>query len=182
MKKKETKKVSKKVDTKNESKKVDKIKASSNSEWSKIIKTAIWVLVIFVFFYGLTYVIVGDFSFGSEEEETEVAIQYDEIIAGASFNMNTEKYLVVYYDSTSDEANEIENAIYTYEYSNSDPLRVYTVDLANALNTYAIADESNKTPTNAGELAINGPTLIRFRDGNVREYIEGLDNVVDYLS
>ena len=44
-----------------------------------------------------------------------------------------------------------------------------------------INEKSNKNPTKASELAINGPTIIRFRDGNVREYIEGFDKVVDYL-
>ena len=96
--------------------------------------------------------------------------------------MNAPKYLVVYYDTTEDNASEILNAIYSYQYSNEEPLTLYTVDLSNSLNKYAVNEKSNKNPTKASELAINGPTIIRFRDGNVREYIEGFDKVVDYLN
>ena len=46
----------------------------------------------------------------------------------------------------------------------------------------SVSEKSKKDPKDATELAISGPTIIRFRDGMVREYIEGQDKVVDYLS
>ena len=95
--------------------------------------------------------------------------------------MNASRYLVVYYDKSSDDADEVMSAIYTYEAS-PEPLTVYTVDLSNALNKGVVTeDNSNKKPSKASELAIKGVTLIRFRDGEVREYIEGKDSVIDYL-
>ena len=95
--------------------------------------------------------------------------------------MNASKYLVVYYDFDSEDATEILTAIYKYE-AKDDALKVYTVDLSNALNKKSVSETSNKNPKDATELAINGTTIIRFRDGMVREYIEGTDKVVDYLS
>ena len=60
-------------------------------------------------------------------------------------------------------------------------ISLYTVDMSNSFNKDYESTESNKRPQDANELAINGPTIIRFRDGMVREYIEGTDKAVDYL-
>ncbi len=171
MKKKELKK-------KEESKKIENVNNSPSVKG--IIRTFIIVALVFGFFYLLTYVLVGDFGKDDDTKE-ETKIQYDEILAGSSFSMNTSKYLVVYYDFDADDASEILSAIYTYE-AKSDALKVYTVDLGNALNKNSVSEKSKKDPKDATELAINGPTIIRFRDGMVREYIEGKDKVVNYLS
>ena len=171
MKKKEVKKTK-------EDKKV--VKSKNSPEVKKIITTLIIVALVFGFFYLLTYIFVGDF--GKEDDtKEETKIQYDEILAGSSFSMNASKYLVVYYDFDAEDASEILSAIYTYE-AKSDALKVYTVDLGNALNKNSVSEKSKKDPKDATELAISGPTISRFRDGMVREYIEGQDKVVDYLS
>ena len=167
------------IKTKEENKNV--VKSTSNREIKKIIRTFIIVALVFGFFYLLTYILVGDFG-SKEEEDVATEIQYDEILAGSSFTMNASKYIVVYYDFDGDDASEVLSAIYTYE-SKEDALRVYTVDLGNALNKNVLAeDKSNKDPKDATELKIKGTTIIRFRDGMVREYIEGTDKAVDYLS
>ncbi len=169
----------KEVNNKNkENKKIETVK--TNSEVKGIIRTALIVALVFGFFYLFTYVLVGDFG-NDEDTDVETTIQYDEILAGTSFNINTAKYIVVYYDFEDDDATEIATAISTYE-AKEDALKVYTVDLGNALNSNVVSEESNKNPKNATELSINGTTIIRFRDGEVREYIEGTDKVVDYLS
>ena len=183
MKMKNEKKLNKKKELKKgnvDNKKIDKIKG--NSELKNSVKIVFFVALIFGFFYLLTYVLVGDLSiFDKEDDKIETTIQYDEILAGSSFNMNASRYLVVYYDKSSDDADEVMSAIYTYEVS-PEPLTVYTVDLSNALNHGVVTeDNSNKKPSKASELAIKGVTLIRFRDGEVREYIEGKDSVIDYL-
>ena len=163
---------------KEESKKIEDVNNSPSVKG--IIRTFIIVALVFGFFYLLTYILVGDFG-TKEDTKEETTIQYDEILAGSSFSMNTSKYLVVYYDFDDEDTSKVLNAIYTYE-SKEDALKVYTVDLGNALNKNSVADTSNKNPKDATELAINGTTIIRFRDGMVREYIEGTDKVVDYLS
>ena len=168
----------KEVIKKEKSKKIEDVNNSPSVKG--IIRTFIIVALVFGFFYLLTYILVGDFGTKKDTKE-ETTIQYDEILAGSSFSMNTSKYLVVYYDFDADDASEILSAIYTYE-AKSDALKVYTVDLGNALNKNSVSEKSKKNPKDATELAINGPTIIRFRDGMVREYIEGKDKVVNYLS
>ena len=168
----------KEVIKKEKSKKIEDVNNSPSVKG--LIRTFIIVALVFGFFYLLTYILVGDFGTKKDTKE-ETTIQYDEILAGSSFSMNTSKYLVVYYDFDDEDASKVLNAIYTYE-SKEDALKVYTVDLGNALNKNSVSDTSNKNPKDATELAINGTTIIRFRDGMVREYIEGTDKVVDYLS
>ena len=168
----------KEVIKKEESKKIENVNNSPSVKG--IIRTFIIVALVFGFFYLLTYILVGDFGKDDDTKE-ETTIQYDEILAGFSFSMNASKYLVVYYDFDSEDATEILTAIYKYE-AKDDALKVYTVDLSNALNKKSVSETSNKNPKDATELAINGTTIIRFRDGMVREYIEGTDKVVDYLS
>ena len=46
---------------------------------------------------------------------------------------------------------------------------------------YRTTEESNKNPTNAAELLINGSTLIKFSNNSVAEYIEGEESIKSYL-
>ena len=105
MKMKNEKKLNKKKELKKgnvDNKKIDKIKG--NSELKNSVKIVFFVALIFGFFYLLTYVLVGDLSiFDKEDDKIETTIQYDEILAGSSFAMKPEKYLVVYYDFTDEE-------------------------------------------------------------------------------
>ena len=67
-------------------------------------------------------------------------------------------------------------------YRNTNTKSLYFVDMGNGFNASYIAEgESNKNPKSASELAINGPTVIHVSNGKVLEYIEGLDEVVEYL-
>ena len=45
-----------------------------------------------------------------------------------------------------------------------------------------VEDESNKNPSSAEELSINGPTLIKVREKKSVDYIEGIDAITDYLN
>ena len=162
-------------------KKIEKMESSADKEWLKIIRIIFAVMVIFAFFYLLTIVIVGR---EEEDDVEETTIQYEEILAGSSFTMRDDEYLVVYFDFTSDDASEINSAIYSYTSSYADDkLRVYTVDMSNTFNKkYASEDESNEKPESAADLLINVPTIIRIKDGAVAEYIDDLDDVLDYLN
>ena len=161
-------------------KKIEKMESGAENDILKVLRVIFIVMVVFAFFYLLTVAIVGR----DEEEETEeTAIQYEEILAGSSFTMRDDEYLVVYFDFTSEDASDINSAIYTYSSGYGDDiLRVYTVDMSNAFNKkYASEDDSNENPETAGDLLINAPTIIRIKDGKVAEYIDDLDDVLDYL-
>ena len=54
--------------------------------------------------------------------------------------------------------------------------------MSNSFNKkYSSETESNENPENAEDLLINVPTIIRIKDGKVAEYIDDLDDVLEYL-
>ena len=75
-------------------KKIDEMTSSTSNELLKLFRVLFAVIVVLGAFYLLTVAIVGS----DKEEEKETAIQYEEILAGSSFNMKDSEYVVVYYD------------------------------------------------------------------------------------
>lgn len=160
-------------------KKIEKQSSGVENYWLKIVKILFLVLIFLSAFYLLTIAIVGNDS--SDNKPVETAIQYEEILAGSSFTMRESEYLVVYYDFTDEELSELSSVITSYSYL-EDSLKLYTVDMSNGFNSnYLTEDKSNKTPEVAEDLAINGPTLIKIKEGKVTEYIEELDSIIEYL-
>ena len=170
--KKDTVKNSKKV----VNKKIDEMSSSTSNELLKLFRILFIVIVVLGAFYLLTVAIVGS----DKEEEVETAIQYEEILAGSSFNMRDSEYVVVYYDFTDTELSELTSQIYSYSYTGK--YRLYTVDMSNGFNKpYVTGEDSDKEPNSAEDLLIKGPTLIKFNEGKVEKYVEGLDKVLEYL-
>lgn len=157
---------------------------SFRGQISKIIKMLLIVLIIFGVFYLFTIYLVNKSDSDSSSNDSSVSdetyISYEEILAGSSFDMSGE-YLVIYYNQSDDEMNsEFTNLI--SEYKNKDnSLSVYIVDMDNALNTKYVSNESNSSPKAASELKIKDSTLIKFNNGSVSDYIEGKDNIINYL-
>lgn len=151
-------------------------------DMNKLIWTTIVVLAIFFVFYFIA-TIKSDYEAPKKTDDTEeTTIQYTEILAGTSFNKSDLDYIVVYYDmsdSENEDTTDIKNAVSSYHSSEL----LYTCDLSNAFNKkYITTEEANTNPTNAEELAINGPTIIKFSSKQVSEYIQGKDAVVSYLN
>ena len=46
---------------------------------------------------------------------------------------------------------------------------------------YVLDDVGNKNATKASELKVTNPTLIKIEDKEITEYIEGKDNILEYL-
>lgn len=141
-----------------------------------------YIVMFFVAFYLLTLYIThkhSDTSDNNVVQETQVS--YDEIMLGRSLSMKDKDYLVIFYDSgNSDVSGTCSDAVNQYRNTNTKSL--YFVDMGNGFNSsYVSEGESNKNPASASELSINGPTVIHVSKGAVIEYIEGLDEVVEYL-
>lgn len=176
----------KKVTKSKESKKVDKkidMLGTGDQSYKKNVGIILVVLVLFGIFYLITAHITNDDSSTttSDTSSTEIEIQYDEILVGSSFDMNDKEYIVVYYDKSDSELlSSISGSITTYT-SKEDSLNVYEADLSNSFNKKFVDDVSNSSPSSSSELSFNGPTLIKFSDGKVVDYIEGEDSILDYL-
>ena len=153
---------------------------------------AVIVLFIFFSFYILTLYITSkhseeDASTNYQESEeqsstTTTSTSYDDIMLGRSLSMADEDYFVLCYDKTADNASDFSTIINNYT-SLDDHLDIYSVDLSSSFNKkYLTEGESNKNPTDTSSFAINGPTLFKVSNHSVVDYIEGEEEISNYLS
>lgn len=166
-----------------------KRKKYSNTEFNLQIKNIVVVSVVVLIFLGLFYLLTIALlgkapkvnTSSSKNNTTE--IQNEEILLGSSFDITSGKYMVLYYDfDDKDDASDLTSLVSSYR-SKEDALKLYTVDLSNALNkSFLSEDDSNPNATKASELKLKSPTLIIFEDGKILEYIENFESVNDYLN
>lgn len=150
-----------------------------SNEMSKAIKCILIVAILFAIMYGITVLILKNSPYEYTKEDIKTSIQYDEILAGTSFQKKDSEYFVLYYHADSD--NQYMNMLSDYQAKESH-LPIYYVDLDNKMNLSVISNESNKEASNASELKIKDVTLIRFKDGKIEEYIEDASKIREALS
>lgn len=162
--------------------KIEEITFSNNGWYNKVILILVVISILCLFYLLTVHLTEG----GSNESTTgepiveDTVIQYNEILAGSTFNKSDDKYFVVYYDMSSEDISDISEAISTYN-SKEDSLPLYVVDMSNSLNKKYVSKESNKSVTSAADLRINGVTLVRIKNGKLDKYLEGETEVVEYL-
>lgn len=160
-----------------ESKKIEEVVSTDGSLVDKLF-IAGGVLLFILAFYGLTIYITNKNSNDTDEEkEKTVEVSKEEIIVGRSLSMSKNDYYVIYYDNdNSDTYQEIVN-----NYNKSIP--IYKVNMSNGFNKKYIAQgESNKNPSKASDISINGPTLIKVSKNKVVEYYEGEETIRTILN
>lgn len=154
-------------------KKVKEEKKEEHKEKSQILTLAkiIFATLIFVILVtSLFYIATGKYTL--KKDTTEII--YDEIISGQTFAKKDEQYYVVFYEYNSEE--DLTETI-------ADKISViYKVDLTKKINQSIKSDLSNKDAQSSTELKISGPTLIKIEKNKNVDYIEGYDNIVNYLS
>ena len=148
------------------------------SEVKKIIIIIVVAVVLLVGMYFLTTVILNKDS-DDNSKITENAIQYDEILAGESFNQSEDEYYVIYYDS-SNEYSVISSLISSYQLNNSDT-KLYSVDLADGMNKKYVTD-GNIVTDNASSLRVKDTTLLKFNNGEVSEVITDTNEITSFLN
>ncbi len=147
---------------------------------SEVKKTIIIIVVAALLLVGMYFLTTLILSKDTEEEKvTENAIQYDEILAGESFNQGDGEYYVIYYDS-SDQYSTISSLISSYQLNNSDT-KLYSVDLSNGMNKKYVTDGDIVTD-DASSLRVKANTLLKFEDGEVTETITDLSEITSFLN
>ena len=117
----------------------------------------------------------------NESKTTEVEFNYDKTILGTAFNRPYDEYYVITYKASADQAKEISGYITNY-LSKEDHLKLYFADLDDHLNKGFYDPENvNKKATNAKELKVGDYTLIKFKNGQIAKYIEGVENIKSEL-
>ena len=155
---------------------------STKREMPSEVKRGIIIVVVAVlvvlFMYFLTTRIITNDTNTSDEKVMENSIQYDEILAGESFDKKGE-YYVIYYDST-EEYSSISSLISSYQLNNSD-IKLYSVDLSNGMNKKYLTEDDIITK-NASSLRVRKNTLIKFNNGKVKDVITDIEKITNILS
>ena len=147
---------------------------------SEVKKTIIIIVVAVLLLVGMYFLTTMILNKDTEEEKiTENAIQYDEILAGSSFNQSEDEYYVIYYDS-SDEYSTISSLISSYQLNSSDT-KLYSVDLANGMNSKYITTGDIVTD-DASSLKVKDTTLLKFSNGEVTEVITNTNEITNFLN
>ncbi len=154
---------------------------NSKKELPSEVKQTIIIIVVaailLVAMYFLTTFILNSDS--EEDKITENTIQYDEILAGESFNRSEDEYYVIYYDST-DDYSSIPSLVSYYQLNSTD-IKLYSVDLSNGMNKSYITDEDIVTD-DASSLKVKDTTLLKFEDNEVTEVITDITEITNFLN
>jgi hypothetical protein len=117
-----------------------------------------------------------------ENDDTEVSIQYDEILMSNLLKQSNSEYYVLAYDA-EDKYYDTYNTYITSYTSKDNALRVYTSILSNGFNrSYYDVDAESKTDISSIEqLKLNSSTLIKVKDGKIETVYEGNKAVISQL-
>lgn len=165
----------------NDRKKIEMVNNFDGDIWNKIF-IALGVICFLLAFYLLTVHITNKNTKKTDKEDKKVTISSDKIIIGRALSMSDDDYFVIFYDKGDSEVASTYDEIVSNQKYGGDGRKIYTVDMSSAFNKkYLTTEESNKTPQDASDFKINGPTLILVSNHSVVDYIEGEEAIKDYL-
>lgn len=155
-------------------------------EIKKSIIIAISVLfVIVVTYFAVAMFLTGEIGNTKNESETVlsdtgVSLSYDNlIIAGNTFSQKENDYMVIFF-SEKKASEALKNSLSSYD-SAQKSLKLYKVNLDEAINSFVKSDENNTTATNSKELKIKQNTLITINNGTITSYIEDETEMLNIL-
>ena len=157
------------------------VKGSNDTEaLNNVFKYLIVVVIIFVGVYFLTDYITNHSSNSNYKKQVgEATIQNDKILAGSTFNKSDEEYYVLFYDVTGDSTY---TDLYDSYKEKEDHIPIYYVDTNEGLNRDYVGEDVNEEPTEASEIKVNGPTLMKIENKEVVEFITDEDEIKEKLS
>ena len=161
-----------------------KVYNSKNVEYGTEIKNLLKILGIIVLVLAVIYFVVGifitkDIKLFNQNTDTEIetTIQYDEILAGETFNRNSSEYYVIFTDSTGNYYSLYKNIV-----DSNNNKKIYIVDTSNPLNAMYISEETNPNAQKASELKIKDNTMIKISNQQNVLYIENKDEIISHFN
>lgn len=171
--------MAKKVNIKN-TKKIDSKNISNENEMLRFIKMIIIVTLIFLAFYVLTiFINKEDKETDTNNDNTTVSIQYDEILIGNIFNQNTEDYYVLVEDTEDIQVQVYEAYLNIYK-QKEEAKRVYTAKMNNMFNSKYIGEESNLS-NSISDFKVSGTTLLEISNGKITNSYETEEKILEIL-
>lgn len=160
-------------------------KNNSNITYSMELKKLFIILGVIILIIAILYFIVGIFVtkdihlFGNKNNDSEITstIQYTEILAGETFNINKDEYYVIFSDSTGNYYSTYQNIA-----QNNTDKSIYLVDINNPLNTLFVSEDSNSNVQDPSELKVKDNTLIKIQNKKNVEYVEDKNVILSYFN
>ena len=147
----------------------------------RTIRLVLIVAVTFGAFYFATWFITRDTTKTDEDSGYNSGFSYTEIMAGRSFSITEGDYYVIYYDSTDEDTESTYSSLVSRYRTKDGALPIYNVNMGDGFNKSFVNENGNTHPNSASELAINGPTLIKFSNHEVVDYYEGEESIKSVL-
>lgn len=149
---------------------------------NKEIKNGIIIALTIVFILLITYLTTAVFLTGeigsnkknnsdlenSNSKESVSSLYDNMIIASKTFDKKENEYMVVFF-SEKNSSDDLKSAISSYD-SSSNELKLYKVNIDEAINKYVVSDTFNGNATNSSELKIIKEALITIKDGKIGSY------------
>lgn len=147
-----------------------------------IVLVCVVILVIGVYFFSKIFVL--DKSLFEIDYQTGT-INNERIVVGTIFNRPESEYYVIAYDETVEQAVYYSAISTNYTNNQENALKVYHLDLDNALNKpYYVGSDgiSNSKATKSSEIKLKDLTLIKIKNGKIEKYLEGIDSIEKELA
>lgn len=158
---------------------------STNPELETVLKIFIWLLIITGISYFIVATVRGEINLFGKNNDTikdnSNQIQYEEIIAGETFNKTDADYMIVYLSFTSDVATTMLAAVDSYK-AKTDAVPIYIVDMDKGFNkNYVSTDVNNVVYGEIENLKIVTPSIIRIKDKKVTVNETGYAKITEIL-
>lgn len=141
------------------------------------VKKFIIILVCVSLIAGLLYFVSSKFvikdGVQGEEAVPEETIAYGNIDVGNIFNRPYDEYYVLAYDPDSLQAPLYASYLTTFDKKDS---KIYFLDLSSDINKKYVGD-GNASATNANEISLKEPTLIKIKNGQIENYFETIEDI-----
>ena len=137
------------------------------------------VIIVVLIVYGVSRVLIDEPEENSGNAVTPGVIDYDMVSVGTMLNRRYDEYYVAIYDEDDPRAIYYSTIITLYT-DTDDAIKVYYCNLGNYLNQkYKVSDGGHTNPDakSISELALGDLTLIKVENGEIAEYLEGLDAI-----
>ncbi len=166
------------------SQKKTKTMISTDNEMSKLIILILVVALVFALFYVITlFVTKKDSSTTTNEgeDETQVSIQYEKILASNIFSQKNSEYYVLAYFGDDNYLDLYKSYLSYYKASVEGAVPYYLVDMDDVFNKSFIAEKSNLNVSNIKELKFSQTALLRIRDNKIISTYEGNEQIAGKL-
>lgn len=158
---------------------------------SKEVKNGIMIGITVVLILGVVYLTTAIFmtgEIGGQKEttkstttkETSSQSQFKNmIIAGKTFGMNNDNYMVLFFFE-KELSDELKSAIISYDSADKD-VKLYKVNVDEAINAYVKGDAFNAGATNAKDLMIKDVTLVTIKNNKITSFVDDETQIINKL-